>query len=183
LTKGNGRALADPSLPLDGVRSFNRLSGPDANSCAGCHNAPYGISGGGGDFVGSVFVLGQRFDFATLDSKDNVATRGARDENGESLTVQSFANLRATTGMFGAGYLEMLARQMTADLQAIRDSIKLGQTKELVSKGVSFGKLARRADGLWDTSKVEGLPRLSLLTATAPIRRRSSFGPGIRQAM
>jgi len=40
LTKGNGRALADPSLPLDGVRSFNRLSGPDANSCAGCHNAP-----------------------------------------------------------------------------------------------------------------------------------------------
>jgi hypothetical protein len=166
LTKGNGRALADPDQPLTGIRSFNRLSGPDANSCAGCHNAPYGIPGGGGDFVGSVFVLGQRFDFATLDPKDAVPTRGARDENGELLTVQSFANLRATTGMFGAGYLEMLSRQITADLQAIRDSLKLGQTKVLTSKGIDFGKLTRRTDGLWDTSKVEGLPRLSLLTTT-----------------
>lgn len=167
LTKGNGRALADPSRPLDGLRAFNRLSGPDANSCAGCHNAPYGVPGGGGDFVGSVFVLGQRFDFSTFDPTDNVATRGSKDENGESLTVQSFANLRATTGMFGAGYLEMLARQITADLQAIRDSLEMGQTKPLVSKGISFGQLTRRPDGLWDTSKVQGLPRLSLLTATS----------------
>jgi len=163
-TKGNGRALSDPLQPLNNLRSFNRLSGPDANSCAGCHNAPFGIPGGGGDFVSSVFVLGQRFDFATLDPKDTVATRGARDENGEALSVQSFANLRATTGMFGAGYIEMLARQITADLQTIRDSMKLGQTCDLVSKGISFGKLSRRANGTWDTSRVEGMPALSLLS-------------------
>jgi hypothetical protein len=167
LTKGNGRGLADPSNPLTGARSFNRLSGPDANSCAGCHNAPYGIAGGGGDFVTNVFVLGQRFDFATLDASDNIPTRGGKDEKGVALNAQSFANLRATTGMFGAGYLEMLARQITADLQKIRGGLALGQTCELVSKGISFGKLTRRKDGLWDTSQVEGIPRLSLLTATS----------------
>src|SRR4051794_35849431 len=47
LVKGNGRALSDTSQPLTGARAFNRLSGPDANSCAGCHNAPFGIAGGG----------------------------------------------------------------------------------------------------------------------------------------
>src|SRR3954467_12970515 len=33
-TKGTGRTLSDPSDPLVGARSFNRLSGPDANPCA-----------------------------------------------------------------------------------------------------------------------------------------------------
>jgi hypothetical protein len=60
LTKGTGRPLSDPSRPLVGARSFNRISAPDANSCAGCHNAPLGITGGGGDFVTNVFVLGLR---------------------------------------------------------------------------------------------------------------------------
>src|SRR5262245_18139381 len=59
-TKGNGAALADPAHPLVGTRVFNRISGPDANSCFGCHNMPYGVPGGGGDFVANVFVLGQR---------------------------------------------------------------------------------------------------------------------------
>ncbi len=167
LAKGNGRGLSDPSRPLTGGRAFNRLSGPDANSCAGCHNAPHGIAGGGGDFVTNVFVLGQRFDFATLDPADNVPTRGSKDEKADSLSTQTFANFRATTGMFGAGYLEMLARQITADLQAIRDSLELGETKELVSKGIRFGKLTRRKDGMWDVSAVQGLSRLSLLTATS----------------
>ena len=58
LAKGNGRGLSDPSQPLTGPRRFNRLSGPDANSCAGCHNTPYGIPGGGGDFATSMFALG-----------------------------------------------------------------------------------------------------------------------------
>ncbi|HYK03238.1 MAG TPA: di-heme oxidoredictase family protein [Thermoanaerobaculia bacterium] len=166
LTKGTGKALADPTDPLVGARSMNRISGPDANSCTGCHNMPFGMSGGGGDFVTNVFVLGQRFDFVTFDPADTIATKGTIDERGRAADLQSVANLRATTGMFGAGYLEMLARQMTADLQAIRDAMKPGETRELVSKGVRFGKLTRRPDGLWDTSKVEGLSRLSLLGTT-----------------
>src|SRR5207302_8951743 len=76
LTKGTGRPLTDPSTPLTDARAFNRISGPDANSCAGCHNAPHGISGGGGDFVTNVFLLGQRFDFITFDPKDTLPTRG-----------------------------------------------------------------------------------------------------------
>lgn len=170
LTKGTGKALADPSEPLVGARAFNRVSGPDANSCAGCHNAPYGITGGAGDIVTNVFVLGQRFDFATMDPHDATATKGAVDEEGHPISLQTIGNSRATTGMFGAGYLEMLARQITADLQAIRDSMRPGETRELVSKGVHFGKLTRKGDGLWDVSQVEGLSRLSLL-GTTPTER------------
>jgi cytochrome c peroxidase len=170
LTKGTGKALADPNDPLVGNRAFNRLSGPDANSCAGCHNAPYGIPGGGGDIVTNVFVLGQRFDFVTMDPHDTVSTKGAFDEQGKPVTVGSFANSRSTTGMFGSGYLEMLARQITSDLQSIRDSMKPGETKELVSKGIHFGTLTRKRDGLFDISKVEGLCRLSLLGNTPAMR-------------
>lgn len=164
LTKGTGRPLSDPSQPLKGSRSFNRISAPDANSCGGCHNMPYGISGGSGDFVTNVFLLGQRFDFITFDRTDTLPTRGTVDETGQPSSLQTAADLRATTDMFGAGYLEMMARQMTEELQRIRNSIRLGETKELVAKGVSFGKLTLKQSGLWDTSKVEGLGRLSLLS-------------------
>jgi hypothetical protein len=170
LTKGTGTRLTDPSQPLVGSRAWNRISGPDANSCYGCHNMPYGIPGGGGDFVTSVFVMAQRFDFATLDRGDGLPEKGAVDEEGKPVTLQNIGDLRATTGMFGAGYLEMLARQMTAELQAIRDSLQLGQTKPLIAKGVSFGQLTRRKDGSWDMSKVEGLPRASIVAPT-PVNR------------
>src|SRR6266849_1611551 len=164
LTKVTGRPLTDPSQPLMGARSFNRISAPDANSCAGCHNAPYGISGGGGDFVTNVFVLGQRFDFLTFAPADTLPTLGTVDETGQAATLQDAANIRATTGLFGAGYLEMLARQITEELQHIRDTIRHGETKELVAKGIHFGTLTLTRAGLWDTSQVEGLGRLSLIS-------------------
>jgi di-heme oxidoreductase (putative peroxidase) len=165
-SKGTGKSLSDPSSPLIGSRAFNRISGPDANSCAGCHNQPFGIPGGSGDFATSVFVLGQRFDFATLDLTDRMPTRGTTDERGRPATLNNIADLRITTGMFGAGYIEMLAREITEDLQRIRDTIKRGESRNLVSKGIPFGRLTRRADGMWDVSEVVGLPRASVLTAT-----------------
>ncbi|MDL1891249.1 thiol oxidoreductase, partial [Nitrospirales bacterium NOB] len=164
LAKGTGRHLSDPSVPLVGPRGFNRISAPDANSCGGCHNAPYGITGGGGDFVTNVFVLAQRFDEVTLDPADRLPTRGAVDESGDGVTLDMLANVRSSPGMFGSGYLEMLARQMTEELQEIRNAMRLGQTKDLVAKGIHFGRLTLTKDGLWDTSKVVGLPRLSLIT-------------------
>lgn len=167
LTKGTGAALSDPTAPLLFPHNFNRLSAPDANSCAGCHNAPFGIPGGGGDIVANVFVLGQRFDFATFDQSDPMPTKGAVDEVGRSVTQQTIANSRATLGMFGSGYIEMLARQMTADLQAIRDATAPGQSRPLVAKGISFGTIVHKADGTWDTAKVEGLPAPSLLSTGA----------------
>ena len=167
LMKGTGKELSDPSAPLTGIRAFNRISGPDANSCYGCHNQPYGIPGGSGDFVTNVFVLGQRFDFVTFDPKDNRGTRGAVDENLQAVTLSNVGNMRATTGMFGAGYIEMLAREITEDLQAIRDTVQIGgEKKHLVSKGISFGYISRRKDAMWDVTEVQGLPRLSLLSFT-----------------
>lgn len=167
LTKGNGRDLADPGDPLIGLRRFNRISGPDANSCVGCHNMPYGIPGGGGDFATNVFVLGQRFDFVTLDPNDLTPTKGAIDEFGRRVTLGQVANFRATPGLFGAGYIEMLAREMTEDLQRIRDSMRPGDSRVLITKGVNFGRLHRRLDGTWDTREVNGLPRSSILSATS----------------
>src|SRR5438128_2387879 len=67
--------------------------------------------------------------------------------------------------MFGSGYIEMLARQITADLRAVRDSLKANESKPLVSKGISFGVLRRRVDGFWDTSRVDGLPYPATYTA------------------
>ncbi len=163
LTKGTGAPLADQSAPLVFPRNMNRVSAPDANSCAGGHNLPR--VGGGGDHVANVFVLGQRFDFATFDNFDFTPTRGGVDEAGDPVLLQGIANERNTLGMFGSGYIEMLARQMTADLQGIRDGIAPGGAAPLESKGVSFGSLARGGDGSWDTSAVEGLPGNSLGTS------------------
>ncbi|PYK00812.1 MAG: thiol oxidoreductase [Verrucomicrobia bacterium] len=164
LTKGTGVRLTDSKDPLVFPRNFNRISAPDANSCAGCHNAPFGIPGGGGDIVANVFVLGQRFDFATFDFLDPLPTKGTLDERLLPVTQQTIANSRASLGMFGSGFIEMLARQMTADLQAIRDATTAGGANALLTKGISFGAIIRRADGTWDTSQVEGISAPSLVT-------------------
>lgn len=164
-TTGTGNALADAGNPLVFPRNFNRVSAMDSNGCAGCHNAPFGIAGGGGDFVTGVFVAAQRFDFATFDHGDGVIKRGVVREDGTFATLGDIGNYRATIGMFGAGFIEMLARQMTADLQAIRDSLAPGNAAALVSKGIEFGVLSRMNDGGWDTSQVEGLPPQSLVSA------------------
>ena len=145
LTKGTGAPIVDPSNPLVFPRKFNRVSAMDANSCAGCHNAPFGIAGGGGDFTTGVFVTAQRFDFSTFDHADTVPTRGSMQENGQHATLQSLANYRATLGMMGSGYVELLAREMTADLQSARDATQPGASVPLDSKGVSFGTISRDA--------------------------------------
>ena len=163
LTKGTGKPLVDPSSPLVFPHNFNRISAPEANSCAGCHNKPR--AGGGGDIVANVFVTGQRFDFATFDGNDTTPTRGAVDEMGKYVQQQTIANSRNTLGMFGSGYIEMLSRQITTDLRSIRDTILPGSAAELISKGISFGILARNEDGSWNTSEVTGLLASSLASS------------------
>jgi di-heme oxidoreductase (putative peroxidase) len=167
LSKGTGQPLSDRTRPLTGQRAFNRISGPDANSCQGCHNLPYAIAGGGGDVTTSAFEMAQRFDFVTFDRRDVRATAGAVDEAKRPVALNTVGNLRSTPGLFGAGYLEMVARQITRDLQRARDAIRPGHSRALESKGVSFGTLSRRANGRWDTRAVQGLSRASLLTRTA----------------
>lgn len=172
LTKGTGDPLSDPSDPLVFPRNFNRISARDSNSCTSCHNAPF--AGGGGHFTTNAFIPGQRFDFLTFDPNDKIKLKGTLDERGLPTTlitngtgVNAATNSRATIGMNGSGFIEMLARQMTQELQAARDSLAPGATKPLVAKGISFGTLSRRADGTWDVSGVDGISKLSLGTTGA----------------
>jgi Di-haem oxidoreductase, putative peroxidase len=167
-SKGTGAPISDPSSPLVFPKNFDRLSSPEANACSGCHNAP--VSGAGGDRVTEVFVLAQRFDHLTFDHSDGITTRGAVDESGKFVTMDNATDDRKTIGMNGSGFVEMLARQMTADLQAERDATTSGSSSYLMSKGVSFGILTHKADGTWNTSQVQGLaaPSLSSQGTTPP---------------
>jgi hypothetical protein len=164
LSKGTGSPVTDSSSPLIFPRAFNRLSAMDANSCGSCHSVPF--LGGGGHFTANAFLIGQRFDFLTFDHADPIPLRGALDERGQPVRLQSF-NSRGSLGMFGSGFVEMLARQITRDLRTIRDATGPGQSQALVSKGISYGRIARRNDGAWDTSAVEGIAATSL-TSTGP---------------
>src|SRR5215470_2496417 len=163
LSKGTGAPLSDLSSPLLFPRNFDRLSSPEANACSGCHNAPY--SGGGGDRVTEVFVLAQRFDHLTFDHNDGITLRGALDESGKFVTLNNATNDRKTIGMNGSGFLEMVARQMTADLRAIAAATAPGTSSLLNTKGVSYGMITHNVDGTWDTSHVVGLPAPSLKTS------------------
>jgi len=162
LSKGTGAPLSDPSDPLVFPRAFNRVSAPDANSCAGCHHAPFGLPGGGGDIVANVFVLGQRFDALTFDPDDLLSTKGATDELGRFVRLPDVANSRNTLGMYGSGYIEMLARQITRELQEQRDLCPPGDQVRLRSKGIDFGTLSRDPNGRWDCARVAGLVAPSL---------------------
>ncbi len=168
LSKGTGAPISDPSSPLVFPRNFDRLSSPEANACSGCHNAP--VAGAGGDRVTEVFVLAQRFDHLTFDHSDGITTRGAADESGKFVTMDNATDDRKTIGMNGSGFVEMLARQMTADLQAERDATPPGNSRQLTSKGVSFGILTHKGDGTWNVSQVQGLaaPSLSSKGTTPP---------------
>jgi len=167
-SKGTGAPISDPSAPLVFPRNFDRISSPDANACSGCHNVP--TPGAGGDRVTEVFVLAQRFDRLTFDHNDGIGTRGAVDESGKLVTMENATNDRKTVGMNGSGFVEMLARQMTADLQSQRDATPPGRSTQLMSKGVSFGVLTHNADSTWNVSKVQGLaaPSLSSPGTTPP---------------
>ncbi|MDA1190045.1 MAG: thiol oxidoreductase [Chloroflexi bacterium] len=134
--------------------NFNRISGPDANSCAACHSLPR--LGGAGDNAANVFTLADRLDFATFD--------GGEGDDFENITLRMAGNERNSLSLFGAGYIEMLSREMTADLQSIRDSAinearDSGQevTKSLITKDVSFGSIMARPNGTLEVSKVEGV--------------------------
>ena len=143
-----------PRQRRDMPDNFNRISGPDANACMACHNLP--TVGGGGDNVANVFLLADTFPFVDFD--------GDPVESGANTTLKTVGNERNAPGMFGSGFIELLAREMTADLHAIRGKALAeaglsGQTvaADLVTKGVNFGSIVVSAAGLVDTSAVEGV--------------------------
>ena len=146
---GGGRPKATqaivPTLRKRGENPrFQRTSGPDSGACSSCHNEP--ITGGAGDFVANVFVS-EGFESANFDSID-----------------AQFSNERNTITVTGDGLLELLAREMTAELRLQR-SAALKQAHEtmqdvevkLETKGVKFGVLVAKPNGVIDVSKLQGI--------------------------
>ena len=123
---------------------FARLPGPDAQACSSCHNDP--IIGGAGDFVTNVFVS-EGFSNANFDTTD-----------------PQFSNERGTNHLFGAGLVELLAREMSAELISIRNTALSKATAsnksvvaKLETKGVQFGSITAFPDGLVDLTKIDGV--------------------------
>lgn len=135
-----GNGVPSPWAPRP-LPEFIQSSGPTANSCAGCHFQP-GI-GGAGDFAVDVSVGANNLD----------------------PPVETFAaevgNERNSLGMHGAGLIELLAREMTSALHAIRNQAisqarQTGQavTLDLITKGVRFGQITALPDGTLNTDGV-----------------------------
>ncbi|MDQ3908235.1 MAG: thiol oxidoreductase-like protein [Acidobacteriota bacterium] len=124
------RAQGVGPLSGDGVGDINTtlaLGAGLSDSCASCHARPKGAAGFGGDVV------------TRPDSRD-------------------------VPHLFGLGIKEMLADEITKDLRAIRtqavsqaQATRANVTKQLTSKGISYGSITARADGTVDTSQVKGV--------------------------
>ena len=140
---------------LDGVGSFKRADGsavdrfapagprgPGAQGCAECHNRP------AGGFAGLAHSAVSR----------DPAEKG----------VPPF-NARSVTSIMGNGILQLLAQEMTEELQATRDAAATAakaspgtaNTRELKSKGTAFGSISATATAsgqvTFDLSRLEGI--------------------------
>jgi len=146
---GAGRPDATGAIVPTKVRrpsplAFQRLAGPDANACDSCHNEP--VTGGAGSFTANVFVS-EGFESADFDTID-----------------PQFSNERNTNALQGAGLIELLAREMTADLRTQRRAVLqearttgTTATTDLETKGISFGRLTAHPDGTLDVSQLDGI--------------------------
>jgi hypothetical protein len=146
---GAGRVMATQAIiptkrkrPPDNL--FQRIAGTDANACSSCHREP--VTGGAGDFTVNVFV-NEGFVNADFDTTD-----------------PQFSNERNTNHLMGAGLVELLAREMTADLHAIRrGALKTARetgepvTAALQTKGIAFGRITAQPDGILDLHEIDGV--------------------------
>jgi hypothetical protein len=133
----NGFGAKD--LPLLGRVHLGARGGPDAYSCSDCHRRG-GPAGAG-------------------DAADNAYLDGDGDRPDSALE-------RNPPPLHGAGLVELLAREMSADLAAqrrtlVREARSSGKPAraELLSKGVRFGFLEAKPDGNVDTRGVRGVDR------------------------
>lgn len=146
---GVGRPMATQAIiPTKRKRPtpqiFQRLAGSDSNACSSCHNDP--VTGGAGDLVTNVFVS-EGFTNPDFDTTD-----------------PQFSNERNTNHLMGAGLVELLAREMSTEMQSQRrDALARArashtpQTIDLTSKGVSFGSLTAHPDGMVDVTQLHGI--------------------------
>lgn len=133
---GSTDARERPSGPFRRVQR-GAFGGPETNSCTSCHWR--GGPGGAGALQDDSFLLG----------------------DGD---WPSSADARNPPALLGAGVVQALAREMTAELQAaraaaVRSAREGGRAVEapLLAKGVDFGVIRATAGGAVDTSGVVGV--------------------------
>jgi hypothetical protein len=114
--------------------------GPGSQGCGECHAVPFAASAG------------------------LAHSSVGRDKKGTTEV-----NVRSVTSLFGNGILQLLAQEMTEELQAVRDDAASAAkaapgtpaVRDLISKGTRFGAIAATAtaDGQidFDTSRVAGI--------------------------
>lgn len=136
-TRGEGFGNGLPDYPRRSRFQRGHFGGPDASSCVDCHWK--GGFAGAGDRVDNTYAFG----------------------DGDTLTS---ADPRNPPPLWGVGWVELVAQEMTASLQshkaeAQREAKASGipVQRELVSKDVHFGFLIAHPDGTFDYSEVEGV--------------------------
>lgn len=145
----------DPTSPggrptLQNNGAFLRVNGLDAQTCMECHSVisaatvpfTFGI-GGIGTANNNAFALPTTIDVA--DSQGN----GFAAFNGRFINPPF---------LFGAGGVELIAKEMTVDLQALKRVAmqQPGTAVPLVTKGIDFGSITF-SNGQLDTSQVVGV--------------------------
>lgn len=137
-----------PTLQNNGT--FLRVNGLDGQTCFECHSiisnatvpATLGLGGVGGTVANAIFQP------TFLDVSDSL-------DLGEAAMDGRFIN---PPFLYGSGGVELLAKEMTADLQSLKALAEVNPnvSMPLETKGVKFGKL--RFDGVnFDYSGIEGI--------------------------
>jgi hypothetical protein len=155
---GDGPGVGpDPTSPggrptLQDNGTFLRVNGLDAQTCMECHSVGsnasvpfrFEVGGAGGSNNNAIFQ-------PTLIDVADAQASGFAAFNGRFINPPF---------LFGSGGVELVAREMTADLQALKGQAQAapGQTLALVTHGVSFGSISYDATSAsFDTSAVEGV--------------------------
>ncbi|WP_444913999.1 di-heme oxidoredictase family protein [Microbulbifer sp. TRSA007] len=136
---------------LQGNGTFLRVNGLDAQNCLECHTVisnrttppRLGIGGGGG-FGTSVLFRPANIDVI--------------DENFDGI-AEFDGRLINPVFLFGAGGIELVGREMTHELQNLKQHAlnNPGTIVELETKSVSFGSIIADEYGNLDTTNVEGV--------------------------
>ena len=134
----DGLAAGPEPAPFRRVQR-GRRGGPETTTCTSCHWR--GGPAGAGGILDDSFLLGD----------------GDRT---------SSADARNPPALFGAGTVQALAEEMSAELATVRDhAVAQARTThrsidvELVTKGISFGVLHVSAQGVLESSDVHGIDR------------------------
>ncbi|MDH3645735.1 MAG: hypothetical protein OER80_03090 [Gammaproteobacteria bacterium] len=136
---------------LGGNGTFLRVNGLDAQSCNDCHGivssatvpATLGVGGAGG-LNNAVMFMPTNIDVNDSDVNGHAGFNG---------------RLIVPPALFGAGGIQLLAKEMTIELQALKTHALAnpGKTIRLTTKSVDFGVLTADSGGTLDASGIEGI--------------------------